>query len=92
MSDEESDADLRRPSYRLSVPMWRSSELTLFLHELDREAGHSQRQIATRINQSAVVPYKLPVNCYSEEWMSRFPRIKALRECMKNPVELSVVM
>ncbi|PVF92073.1 hypothetical protein CPB86DRAFT_819940 [Serendipita vermifera] len=93
MSEEESDVDnTQRPFFWLSNPLWRSAELSDWLHKLDQVSINRYRRVVrASVDSCAVIPVGLPINFYSEEWASSFRNIETLRRTMKRPVDLFLI-
>ncbi|KAJ3532379.1 hypothetical protein NMY22_g7765 [Coprinellus aureogranulatus] len=100
-SDEEEDdnvqsgiaraATVKNPNYRVLTPVWRSKELTMFLHVLDsvylikrrleNQRGNWPRPRvydpnSPKLSQKTTFPKNLPVNAYDEGWLKKFPNAR----------------
>ncbi|KAJ3544295.1 hypothetical protein NMY22_g2826 [Coprinellus aureogranulatus] len=101
-SDEEEDADdlprqiargvpARNPNYRVLTPVWRSKELTMFLHILDsvylikrrleNQRGNWPRPRVydpsnLKMSKKTKFPKNLPENAYDKDWLKKFPNAR----------------
>lgn len=75
MTDEESDEEDGEAFLIAHQPVWRSSELSLFLDYLDlRKSANTMqpRRVIGEKSETALVILGLPTNCYCDTWLSQF--------------------
>lgn len=69
MSEEESDTDDSGPIMRISTPAWRSSDISIFLHGLDKPHLHrGPRRVPGQPKLHVQFPAGLPRICYGDTW------------------------